>query len=485
MQYPFVENNRADFDPTAFQLPELIQQSQGPETCQPLRRSPEQQMLEQQAEREFQRVKQLPTPQNQQIAENLKAQVQLSASDSRAEQLKVWILRLKALNEQSPHAQRSALVLQALAALQACYAEDNRPKDLASMGVLYPLLKCQAYKWDALKAQKQVEIPAPEAGYLQKLRQLKGGLGPVERAALLQLVLAINQQWGSFMRSFMRSDLPEQESSTTVAEQASELAPELANDTAVSVGEAVSAPTSLADFDPVQTSRLSMQLRAKLQRTFSPEEKASIQAELATLADKQTAYFALRQVQALQKQTLDLQSDQTRFLQAKLAASSFESWRKMRLTTLQSLARLFSQGAEEPALVAALNSAQAQAARLGLADAQSWIQSERQRRGALPARADAGLVQAFGAWQTAWDGLIDAALADLQRMGHQLKLLTHQKQLQRLEQVQRNWQAQAAQIKALEANYLACADPLAQIQIKQALLQAYAELLAQLPAATL
>jgi hypothetical protein len=475
MHIPFVENQGADFDPTAFQLPDLIQQSQGPETGQPLAPSPERQLLEQQAEREFQRVKQLPTPQNQQIAENLKTQVQLSASDSRAEQLKVWILRLKALNDQSALAQRSALVLQTLAALQACYAEDNRPKDLASMGVLYPLLKCQAYKWDALQAQKQVDIPAPEAGYLQKLRQLKGGLGPVERAALLQLVLAVNQQWA--LISFETEAASEPAEPVSVAEAPSATQPTAS----ASVAEPASA---LEDFDPLQASRLSMQLRAKLQRTFSPEEKASIQAELATLANKQTAYFGLRQVQALQKQTLDLQSDQTRFLQAKLAASSFESWRKMRLTTLQSLARLFSQGAEEPALVTALNSAQAQAARLGLADAQSWILSERQRREALPASANAGLVQAFEAWQAAWDGLIDAALADLQRMGHQLKQLTHQKQLQRLEQIQRDWQAQAAQIKALEVEYLACSDPLAQPPLKQALLQAYAELLAQLPEAT-
>jgi len=477
MHISFVENQGADFDPTAFQLPALIQQSQGPETGQPLRRSPERELLEQQAEREFQRVKQLPTPQNQQIAENLKTQVQLSASDSRAEQLKVWILRLKALNDQSPLAQRSALVLQALAALQACYAEDNRPKDLASMGVLYPLLKCQAYKWDALNAQKQVEIPAPEAGYLQKLRQLKGGLGPVERAALLQLVLAVNQQWAMLSFETEADSALESAEVVSVAEAASATQP---TETA-SVAEPASA---LDDFDPLQASRLSMQLRAKLQRTFSPEEKASIQAELATLAGKQTAYFGLRQVQALQKQTLDLQSDQTRFLQAKLTSSQFETWRKLRLSTLQSLARLFSQGAEEPAVVAALTSAQAQAARLGLADAQSWIQSERQKRQGLPAGANAGLVQAFGAWQAAWDGLIDAALTDLQRLGHQLKQIAHQKQLQRLEQVQRDWQAQTAQINALEVDYLACSDPLAQAPLKQALLQAYAELLAQLPAAT-
>jgi hypothetical protein len=299
----------------------------------------------------------------------------------------------------------------------------------------------------------------------------------VERAALLQLVLAVNQQWALLSLETEATSVSEPAELVSVAEAASA---SQSSETA-----SVASPASaLEDFDPLQASRLSMQLRAKLQRTFSPEEKASIQAELATLAGKQTAYFGLRQVQALQKQTLDLQSDQTRFLQAKLTSAQFETWRKLRLSTLQSLSRLFSQGAEEPVVVTALTSAQAQAARLGLADAQSWIQSERQKRQALPAGANAGLVQAFAVWQAAWDGLIDAALTDLQRLGHQLKQIAHQKQLQRLEQVQRDWQAQTAQINALEVEYLACTDPLAQTPLKQALLQAYAELLAQLPAAT-
>lgn len=475
------------FDPDAFQLPDLIARSKGPENLSPIAPPPELRQLAQQADREAARAVQRPSAANRQVSENLKQQVETSSSDSRADQLKPLLSQLKGLAPENPPAGLRQALLDAIARLQACYTAAHAPKDLAAMSVLQPLLKCQAFKWDALSAGQPLIAPAPEAGYLQKLRQLKSGMGPVERAALLQVILSINKLLPAFAPGSASAE-PAQPSVPAGAETAPQAAeaPRLAAPAAsgsVTAGATTdSTPSTLpADFDPMQATRLSLQLRAKLQRTYSPQEKQELQAQLRALELQQKAYFQARQAQALHKQQQEFAADTTRLLQGKLTGSGFETWRKLRLTGLQNLARLFGQGAEDPNAVALAQSAQNQLARLGMNDAPSWIAGERQRIGGIPLTAGVDLQP----WWQAFGGLIDAALAAAGRLGLEKEQGEHRRRLKAIEQAQADWQKQLDKIRALEADYLAAAnhpnDASQAHSHRQAALQAYADLLASLP----
>lgn len=475
------------FDPDAFQLPDLIARSKGPENLSPLEASPELRQLEQQADREAARAAQQPSAANRQVSENLKQQVETSSSDSRADQLKPLLIQLKGLSPESPPAELRQTLLAALARLQACYTAARAPKDLAAISVLQPLLKCQAFKWDALSASQPLSAPAPEAGYLQKLRQLKSGMGPVERAALLQVILSINKLLPAFAPSEADAE-PDQQVEPAAEPPPVEASPFAGPVAASPILPSTSMPAEApaialpADFDPMQATRLSLQLRAKLQRTYSPQEKQELQAQLGELELQQKAYFQARQAQALHKQQQEFVADTARLVQGKLTGSGFETWRKLRLSGLQNLARLFGQGAENPQAVALAQSAQNQLARLGMSDAPSWLAGERQRTGSVPLTAGVDLQP----WWQAFAGLIDAALAAAGRVGLEKEQGEHRRRLKALEQAQADWQKHLDKIQALEADYLAAAnDPNDAGQAhghRQAALQAYADLLASLPA---
>lgn len=465
----FVET--AEFDPAAFQLPDSLKNVTGPEVQEPVGLSPQAQILEQQLSREIHRVQQLPEATNQQIVQNIQQQVHVNASDMRAEQVKKLLLKLKALSPELEIESLRNTLLENMQALQTCYASTQIPKDLATMSVLHPLLKCQAAKWDALKAGKNIEIPTPEASYIQKLRQLKGGLGPVERAALMQWVLALNHHLAKF-----------QVQSTPVvseSEQAAEPPSVTTQPVSKPSAPAVSVPASDTVFDPLQASRLLMQLRAKLQRTFSTQEKQDLQAQIQLLEAQQKAFFEQKQIQALNKQIQEFQTDRSRFEQAKFSAATFESWRKLRLTSLQNILRLFAQDANKQDLSTCFESAQKQLARLGMNDAAEWIARERKTQAAFS--DESALYQALLSWQQSFGRLIDQALGFTGVLGLQTQVAEFKAQLQKIEQIKNHWQAQQAKLQTLEADYRACQDPVKQHQLKQELLQFYAELFADLP----
>lgn len=472
MRYAFVDAMQADFDPNAFQLPEGVKASKGPEKNSDLPVSPQIQALEWEARNAQQRQQTQPSVGNQQVVANTQKQVEITASEQRAVHLKPWILRLKNPIPSQKTENKSQL-LAALEALQTAYTGEQVPKDLGTMGVLYPLLKCQAYKWDGLQKVEPFEIPAAEVNYLLKLRQLKGGLGPIERAALTQLIQLINQH----LQAYFSVDLSPANASLAASE-----------------AQPIPEAHFEQPFDPLAANRQILQLRAKLQRTFSAPEKQTLQAELTRLTEQMQAHFQARQLQALQKQREECRTDQTRFAEGKLTAASFESWRKLRLTTLQGLARLFSHGAgpsaaaaaAEPVGVRLLASFRAQLARLGLPDATGWIQAEGEQNQTLLRAAglegfEPVLLAALTDWQRDFADLLRAALQDLQRLGQSLKQSRFQTQLQALEKTQTHWKNQQAQIRSLESQYLAAADPAEQHPLKLALLQAYAEMLMQLP----
>lgn len=474
MNYAFLDVI-ADFDPTAFQLPKSLQESQGP-PVQVLPVAPQVQRLAEQVQREISRsqpqenarsqaLPQASAGTNAGVRQNLQQQLMLSVCEQRAEELKTQLHKLKALPPDCAPADCSHALMTALSVLQQSYRAEYAPKDLATMSVLHPLLKCQALKWDQLKAQQLPEIPAPEAAYLQKLRQLKGSLGALERAALYQLILTIN---AAITAHLSAADPPV----PLPAESVSATAEPLESNPAALADPA----TALTEFDPLKASREIMQLRAKLQRTHSASEKQVLQQDLARLTQAQQAYYQQRQTQALAKLCQDFDADLRRLSQPeRLTQAAFEQWRKLRLTGLQGLVRLFSQPAD-PLGLACFESAQRLLARLGMPDAHE--QHQRASQNLLPT-----LVQAtpdLKKWQTAFDALIDQALLTSAALGLRQQSAEMEKKLGQLAKIQQDWQDRQLQLHSLETAYLQ-AEPPERQQLKQTLLQAYAEMLAQLP----
>lgn len=462
--FAFVEP-AADFDPSAFKLPTELQASQGPPAAPPPA-EPAVQQLQAQLARESARAPGTASPD---VNRNLQQQMQLQLSDLRANQLKPLLLAIKALPADDPHAERREALMRALAELQACYGGAQTPKDLATMQVLHPLLKCQALKWDQLRAGGPAQPPAPEKDLLQKLRLLKGSLGAVEKAALFQLILALNAQLELLQPSDSPPETAQPAAAPPVAPKSTPAA-SITGDT--SSGTCTAPPT---DFDPLAANRSILQLRARLQRGGSAAEQQSLRGELQTLLDAQQAYFQQRQAQAISRQTQDWLSDGKRFEQPeRLNPGSFAQWRKLRLTGLQSLHRLYSQPADSVAQ-AHLESAQRQLARLGLPEAGETNAQERRQ---LPPVVETNLQ----AWLTAFNAtlaLAESALTHLAQHGQQAEL---RQRLEALNQTRSDWQARQQKLQRLEAEYLA-AEPQARQALKLRVLEAYAELLAQLPPA--
>lgn len=476
LNYAFLEDI-ADFDPTAFQLPERLQKSEGPPVeVKPV--APQVQRLAEQVQREINRSQPPETTPSQPqasaetkagptagVKENLQQQLMLSVSDQRAEALKTQLHKLKALPPDCASDDCAQTLMKALAVLQQSYRAEYAPKDLSTMSVLHPLLKCQALKWDQLKAQELPEIPAPEAGYLQKLRQLKGSLGALERAILYQLILAINAAISAHL-SAADAVAPIPGAGASAPPEPIESSP-----------AALAAPAPvMADFDPLKASREIMQLRAKLQRTYSASEKQALQQELTRLTQAQQGYFQQRQSQALTKGCQDFEADLRRLSQPeRLTHASLEQWRKLRLTGLQGLLRLFSQPAE-PLALACFESAMRQLARLGMPDAREQHQRESQNLLPTLTQATADLKH----WQKAFDALFDQALLTWATLGLRQQAAEMEKKLGQLAKIQQDWQDRQGQLQALESAYLQ-ADLSERQALKQTLLQAYAEMLAQLP----
>lgn len=478
MNYAFLDVI-ADFDPTAFQLPASLQESQGPPVqVQPV--APQVQRLAEQVQREISRsqpqentqshaqpqANPLANPQTSAgVRQNLQQQLMLSVCEQRAEELKTQLHKLKALPPDCAPADCAQALMTALAVLQQSYRSEFAPKDLATMSVLHPLLKCQALKWDQLQAQQWPEIPAPEAAYLQKLRQLKGSLGALERAALYQLIQTINAAITAHLSS-AAPQVPLPAESVSATAEPLESSPAALADPA----------PALTEFDPLKASREIMQLRAKLQRTHSASEKQVLQQDLARLTQAQQAYYQQRQTQALAKLCQDFDADLRRLRQPeRLTQAAFEQWRKLRLTGLQGLVRLFSQPTD-PLALACFESAQRLLARLGMPDAHE--QHQRASQNLLPtlAQATADLKQ----WQTAFDALFEQALLTCAALGLRQRSAEMEKKLGQLAKIQQDWQDRQVQLQSLESAYLQ-AEPLERQQLKQSLLQAYAEMLAQLP----
>ncbi|MGV3525490.1 MAG: hypothetical protein ACO1RX_14765 [Candidatus Sericytochromatia bacterium] len=444
----------ASFDPTAFQLPDSLRQVRGPEVQAPPVtleiRFVEQQLALERAQ---------PQPQAPVVEQNLQRQVKQVREQARTEQLKEVLLSLKNLRPRDPaELPYRSVLLQAIEALKTCFAGEAAPTDLETMGLLFPLLKCQEHKWERLQAGQLAEPPAPEAKLLQKWRSAKSSLSAVEKATFYQIVEGLNVL-------IARMPAPA-EAPISEAETPAPVTP-------------VPAPESPAEepFDPMTCGRRLMQLRAKLQRSCAESEKQRLQAQLNALVQQQNAYYAERRSQSLvQHQKKYAQLCQK--LSGPVAAAALQQLRQELIQQLEHLQRLFHQDKQQPAGPEIFASASRQLARLGLADAAQVRSLEHTRQGewiqAFPASQQNELTR----WQTSYQTLLTAFE---QALGQALQQAQTAELTARIQAAQTHLQTQRQVLAELEQAWQAAADSAEQAALRQNILLAYAQLILKLP----
>lgn len=447
-----VNSATASFDPTAFQLPDSLKQVRGPEVQAPPVtleiRFVEQQLALERA-----------LPQTQvPIEQNLQRQVKQAREQARCDQLKQVLLSLKNLRPLDPaDLSYLAVLLQAIESLKACFAGEAAPTDLETMGLLFPLLKCQEHKWERLKAGQPAEPPAPEAKLLQKWRSAKSSLSAVEKASFYQIVEGLN---------VLIARLPAE---APVAEPVAPLPEPLPEP-----------PDAEEPFDPMTCGRRLMQLRAKLQRSCAESEKQRLQRQLNALVQQQNAYYAERRAQSLaQHQKKYAQLCQK--LSGSLGAAALQQLRQELIQQLDHLQRLFTQDKQQPVGPEIFASASRQLARLGLADAAQvrshehaqqigWIQ-----RFPEPQQAD------LTRWQASYQLLLTAfeqALRQLSQVDQHAQAAGLAVQIQA---AHARLQAQRQALAELEQAWRVAVDPAEQAALRQQILLAYAQLILNLP----
>lgn len=446
----------ATFDPAAFQLPDSLKQVQGPHV-QALPATPEIRFVEQQLALE------LAQPQAQtMIAQNVQRQVKQVREQARSEQLKQVLVSLKGLRAAEPadlHYRPS--LMQAIETLKACFAGEAAPSDLETMGLLFPLLKCQDHKWERLKAGQAPEPPAPEAKLLQKWRTAKSSLGAVEKATVYQIVEGLNVL-GARLKSVPLES----------AAEATATAPE---DPATALQQPETEP-----FDPMTCGRRLLQLRAKLQRSCAESEKQTLQAQLNALLQQQNAYYAERRADSLvQHQKKYAQLGQQ--LSTPQTAAQVQQLRQALIPQLEHLQRLFAQDKQQPQGPEIFVSASRQLARLGLSDAEQ-VRAHEQAQQARWIQSFNGPQQtALTSWQTSYQQLLTAFEQTLLHLGQRTQHAQAAALSAQIDAAQAHFQGQCQALTALEHSWQQAEDPAQRSALRQQILLAYAQLILDLP----
>lgn len=459
-----VSTPTADFDPAAFQLPDLLKKVKGPEV-KGLPVQAQVLFVEQQLKQEQAHPQSNPT-----IEKNLARQLKQSRESARDEKLKQILAALKNLRAADPAAPAYTQgLMQAIASLKACFADHDAPTDLDTMTILFPLLKCQELKWDALKSGLAIETPAPEAKLLQKWRCLKGSLSAIEKASVYQIILGLN---ALCQRRPLTTKPPVLVHAQTAAEP-----PQSQSSEPVLVEIALA---ELAPFDPITSGRQILQWRAKMQRSCSAAEKEVLQAQLNALLRQQSAYYVTRREQSLQ-QHQHKYAQVCQELQQPLTTAQIQQLRQQLVKQLEHLQRLFAQDKTQLNGPEIFVSAIRQLARLGLSDAEQVLAHEHQQQTKWVQSFAAQQQTGLKAWQDSYQRLLKAlevALSKLNQRSQQTQAAALASQIQ-LAQAQFKQQSQA--LAQWEHDWLQATDPAQQNALRQKMLQAYAQLILELP----
>ena len=463
----------AAFNPASFKLPDSLQNILGPD-IQDLPPNPEVQA----AERDVALAANAPQAAPQ-VQENLERKLKSNQQTVRSDALKAVLMNLKALrgNDPSTPAFREAL-LRAIAQVKSCYGSDHAPKDLETMGVLFPLLKCQEYKWEALKARQQVTPPPPEAGLLKKWRSLNSpSVSAVEKATLYQIVMGLNA-----LCERCPADVP---ANTQAAPEAPAQQPvqQASPDTPprpAPVETATEPEEPEEPFDPMTSGRRLLQLRARIQRACSEREKEGLQKQLQSLLQQQSAYYAQRR-QAVLKEAQTRYALLIEHCQKSPRPAQVQQWRQQLVKQLEYLQRLYGQDKAQsrgPDLFAA---AIRQLARLGMDDAQQIQAQEQAKIEAIFADFSEPECGRLKQWNTLYQKLLDAFSQTLKQLVFTQRVALAKELLKEISAAQDQLQVQQDQIRTWEQELASEADAGRCAELRQKLLSAYAELIVELP----
>lgn len=330
-------------------------------------------------------------------------------------------------------------LMQALALVKTLYTADDAPTDLSSISLLQPILQGLPPKWAALKAQaKTSPVLAVDYQRIEKLKQAHARLATAERAALFKLLHAVYKAIDALY------------------------------------GSQQQLPTSVKS-----SSAQDLRLRSQLHRASSEHEKQRLRAEIAQLQNAQQQDGHAQCVRAL------AQSQQ--FMQA---LSSLAETPRPRI--LQHLSKLTQQwesnrlpASAYPMVPELLQLAARQLARIGVPDAEAFIQTQHlvaQNR-VLSLSAEHPLFGPLKAWQEAFAEALTRLLVSQQAAQASQALSLAREQCQRLQAQLTQWPEHHAEIQALEQTVLSL-DPTtdaAYPEARMALLQHYSQILLNLP----
>ncbi len=364
------------------------------------------------------------------VAHQLRAQVE-------QHQLQRRVARLQQMQQAIASEASAHRLMQALALVKTLYTAEDAPTDLASISLLQPILQGLQPKWAALKAQAQsAPVLAVDYQRLDKLKQPHTRLHTAERSALFKLLhtvyKAIEALYGSQPQRAEVKSLSAQD----------------------------------------------LGLRSQLHRASSEREKQRLQAEIAELQTAQQRDYHAQCVHALRQCQMHMAQ-----------VASFAETPRPRL--LQQLAKLAHQWennkcpeAAYPLVPELLQGAGRQLARIGVADADAFIQTH--NLGVQERLQGLGSEHALFTLLQTWQGTFAEALTRLLVSQHAAQasqaLSLARTQSQQLQAQLEKWPAHHADIQALEHRFLTL-DPTsgAAAEIRTALLQHYGQVLLNLP----
>ncbi len=353
-----------------------------------------------------------------QVVKRLEANLQQHQRQARVERLKQM---QQALATQS-NGQR---LMQALALVKKIYTADDVPSDLATMRLLQPILQGLLPKWKQLKAETSFSIAPEDYQVLQKLKQPHAVLATAERAALFNLLSAVYKSIDA---------------------------------------EAPRAPVAATP------ARL-MALKSQWLRATSDTEKQRLHAEIQQIEIARQRDYHAQCMQVLHQHQLKmpemLQYPAARLLQQLTQLE--QQWQKNRYSE-----------AHHPAVPTLLQLSSRQLARLGVADARDFIQSQQKSvQQQLQTLPTAELKTLLKQWLQCFDGLLHS----FQEAAEARRLEAIKKELNTLQARSAQWPTHLPEIKALEQQFLAAATE-DKAELRKQLLQHYSQLLSTLPPIT-
>lgn len=367
-------------------------------------------------------------PEHIQVVKKLKDKVVQHEKQARTERLKQMQQALT--TEVTPHR-----LMQALALVRKIYSEDHAPSDLATMSLLQPILQGLLPKWKSLKTG-DTDSPITPQDYqlIQKLRQPHATLPTPERAVLYKLLHMVYQ------------------------------AMENQTDDSVFAPPVAAAPPNL------------MALKSRLLRATSDVEKQRLQNDIQRVENAKKQDYHQQCLKALEHHQTQLKA--------------IESLQKTpRPHLLQALSKLEQQwdknrapAAQHPRVPTVIQLASRQLARLGIADAETFIKEQRQKmQHEIQNLTTEEVLSVLQSWHTHFDEALTRFQEQATALVRTKALSKARANLHILKSKLDQWPTQLEEVKSLENKLLELKDDQQRADVRNQLFKRYSDILSALP----